>query len=80
MKLSKESRKELLEIGKNIPPQKNKNLYTNNAGSREKINQYIDLISNKINKIHQQFIEQNKSFSAIQIRDTYLGKNEKNRD
>ncbi|SNR54472.1 Site-specific recombinase XerD [Lutibacter agarilyticus] len=45
----------------------------------QEINQYIDLISNKINKIHQQFIEQNKSFSAIQIRDTYLGKNEKNK-
>lgn len=45
----------------------------------QEINQYIDLISNKINKIHQQFIEKNSSFSAVQIRDTYLGKNEKNK-
>ena len=45
----------------------------------QEINQYIDLISNKINKIHQQFIDQNGSFSAIQIRDTYLGKNEKSK-
>jgi len=45
----------------------------------QEINQYIDVISNKINRIHQQFIEQNSSFSAIQIRDTYLGKNEKNK-
>ena len=45
----------------------------------QEINQYIDVISNKINRIHQQFIEQNSSFSAIQIRDTYLGKNENNK-
>ncbi len=37
------------------------------------------MISNKINKIHQQFIEKNSTFSAVQIRDTYLGKNEKNK-
>ncbi|MFD1292339.1 site-specific integrase [Lutibacter holmesii] len=42
----------------------------------QEINQYIDLISNKINKIHQQFIEDNKPFTAIQIRDKYLGKDE----
>jgi integrase len=42
----------------------------------QEINQYIDLISNKINKIHQQFIEKDKPFTAIQIRDVYLGKDE----
>lgn len=41
----------------------------------QEINQYIDLISNKINKVHQQFIDDNKPFTSIQIRDTYLGKN-----
>ena len=41
----------------------------------QEINQYIDLISNKINKIHQQFIEIGKPFTSIQIRDIYLGKN-----
>lgn len=40
----------------------------------QEINQYIDLISNKIYKIHQQYIDQNKSFTALNIRDTYLGK------
>ncbi|WP_245856997.1 Arm DNA-binding domain-containing protein [Lutibacter flavus] len=42
----------------------------------QEINQYIDLISNKINKIHQKFIENDKRFTSLDIRDTYLGKNE----
>ncbi len=42
----------------------------------QEVNQYIDLITNKIYKIHQQFITEDKSFTAIDIRDTYLGKNE----
>jgi integrase len=42
----------------------------------QEINQYIDLISNKINKIQQKFINEDKSFTSIDIRDTYLGKNE----
>jgi site-specific recombinase XerD len=41
----------------------------------QEINQYLDLISNKLYKIHQQFIDQNKSFTSISIRDAYLGKN-----
>ena len=40
----------------------------------QEINQYIDLISNKINKIHQHLIDKEKIFSAVQIRDIYLGK------
>ena len=40
----------------------------------QEVNQYLDLISNKINKIHQRFIEEDKLFTSINIRDTYLGK------
>ena len=40
----------------------------------QEVNQYIELITNKINKIHQKFIEQDKRFTSIQIRDAYLGK------
>jgi len=42
----------------------------------QEINQYIDLISNKIYKIHQRFIDEDKTFTAINVRDTYLGKDE----
>lgn len=45
------------------------------SSEAQEINQYIDLISNKINKIHQQFIQDEKPFTSINIRDTYLGKN-----
>ncbi|GGK48498.1 MULTISPECIES: site-specific integrase [Flavobacteriaceae] len=41
----------------------------------QEINQYIDLIINKINKIHQRFVESEKRFTSIQIRDAFLGKN-----
>lgn len=43
----------------------------------QEINQYTDLISNKIYKIHQHYIDQNKSFTALNIRDAYLGKDRK---
>ncbi|NQW37307.1 MAG: hypothetical protein HQ471_09905 [Flavobacteriales bacterium] len=38
-----------------------------------KINQYLDIIQNKIYKIHQSFIENDKPFSAELIRKHYLG-------
>lgn len=45
----------------------------------QKINQFIDIIQNKIYKIHQNFVENNTSYSASTILDHYLGKNEKNK-
>jgi len=46
------------------------------SSEAQEINQYIDLISNKINKIHQRFVQEDKSFTSSNIIDTYLGKNE----
>ncbi len=45
----------------------------------KKINQYIDIIQNKIFKIHQNFVENDTSYSAEKIRNYYLGKNEANK-
>ena len=42
----------------------------------QKINTFIDIIQNKIYKIHQKFIENNTHYSAEKIRDRYLGKDE----
>jgi len=42
----------------------------------QEINQYIDLITNKVLKIHQRFIDEDKYFNAQNIRDAYIGKNE----
>ena len=42
----------------------------------QKINQFIDIIYHKVYKIHQNFIEKNINYTAITIRDSYLGKNE----
>ncbi len=46
------------------------------SSEAQEINQYMDLISNKINKIHQRFVDENMPFTSISILDTYLGKNE----
>ncbi|MFA5297464.1 MAG: site-specific integrase [Lutibacter sp.] len=46
------------------------------SSEAQEINQYLDLISNKINKIHQRFVEEEKPFTSINIIDTYSGKNE----
>lgn len=42
----------------------------------QKINQFIDIIYHNVYKIHQNFIENNISYTAIKIRDYYLGKND----
>jgi hypothetical protein len=42
----------------------------------QEINQYIELITNKINKIHQKFVDLGNPFTSLNIRDKYLGKDE----
>ena len=46
------------------------------SSEAQEINQYMDSISNKINKIHQRFVDENKPFTSKSILDTYLGRNE----
>lgn len=42
----------------------------------QEINQYIELITNKLNKIHQKFVDLGKPFTSLNIRDKYLGKDQ----
>lgn len=42
----------------------------------QEINQYIDLITNKINKIQRNFVELGVSYTSKNIRDKYQGKDE----
>jgi len=44
-----------------------------------KINQYLDIIQNKIYKIHQNFVEKELPFTAELIRKYFLGVNENNK-
>lgn len=46
------------------------------SSEAQEINQYMDSISNKINKIHQRFVDEDKPFTSKSILDTYLGRNE----
>ena len=46
------------------------------SSEAQEINQFIDTISNKINKIQQRFVEEEKPYTSKSILDTYLGRNE----
>ncbi|QTD38981.1 site-specific integrase [Polaribacter batillariae] len=46
------------------------------SGEAQQLNKYIDSIANRIYKIHQKLVEENKLITAINIRNIYQGKNE----
>ena len=46
------------------------------SAEAKQLNQYLDSISNKIYKIHQRLVDENKIISAVNIRNIYQGKNE----
>jgi len=46
------------------------------SSESQQLNKYIDSISNKIYKIHQQLVSENKLISASIIKNLYHGKNE----
>jgi len=46
------------------------------SGEAQQLNKYIDSIANRIYKIHQRLVEENKLITAINIRNIYQGKNE----
>ncbi len=45
----------------------------------QQLNKYIDTISNKLYKIHQRLVEENKLITAVKIRDIYRGKSERSK-
>lgn len=47
--------------------------YTNEI---QELNHYIDIIKNKIYQIHRKLVNENKSITAILLRDIYIGKDE----
>ncbi len=49
------------------------------SSEAQELNRYIDLITNKIYKIHQRLIEENKLITALKVRDIYQGKEEKHK-
>ncbi|MDD7914915.1 site-specific integrase [Polaribacter ponticola] len=46
------------------------------SGEAQQLNKYIDSIANRIYKIHQRLVEENKLITAINIRNIFQGKNE----
>ncbi len=48
-----------------------------NSQEAKNTNRYIDIITNKIYKIYERLIDENKTVSAVKLRDIYQGKYEK---
>ncbi|AOW16882.1 recombinase [Polaribacter vadi] len=46
------------------------------SAEAQQLNRYIDDISNKIHKIHQKLVEENKKITALKIREIFCGKDE----
>lgn len=47
-----------------------------NSLDAKELNRYIDVVSNKIHRIHQKLIDDNKRITAVNLKDIYQGKNE----
>jgi len=41
------------------------------------LNQYLDTVRSRINRIHRQLVENNKPFTSLDVKNLYLGKGEK---
>ncbi|ARV14870.1 site-specific integrase [Polaribacter sp. SA4-12] len=47
------------------------------SAEAQQLNRYIDDISNKIHKIHQKLVEENKKITALRIKEIFCGKDER---
>ncbi|AOW20171.1 site-specific integrase [Urechidicola croceus] len=50
-----------------------------NSSESQQLNRYIDSISNKVYKIHQKLVEEDKTITALKIRNLLNGKEKQNR-
>ncbi len=80
LRLTVNGRRSELSISRKVDPEKwnartgkmkGTNLTTN------QLNSYLDSIRNKINKIHARLMEEDQSFTSLDIKNLYLGKGEK---
>lgn len=69
-----------LSISRKVDPQKwsarTGKMKGTNLEANE-LNQYLDTVRSRINRIHRQLIEDNKPFTSLDVKNLYLGKGEK---
>lgn len=80
LRLTVNGQRSELSISRKVDPEKwnarTGKMKGTNLGANQ-LNSYLDLVRNKINKIHAQLIDKNQPFTSADIKDLYKGKNTK---
>ncbi|MBO6531935.1 MAG: site-specific integrase [Muricauda sp.] len=80
LRLTVNGKRSELSISRKVDPQKwnarTGKMKGTNLESNE-LNQYLDTVRSRINKIHRQLVEDNKPFTSLDVKNLYLGKGEK---
>ena len=80
LRLTVNGKRSELSISKKVDPEKWNARTGRMRGSNPEvvqINQYLDTVRNKVNKIHQRFVDEEKPFTALDIKNVYQNKDEK---
>lgn len=80
LRLTVNGQRSELSISRKVDPQKwsarTGKMKGTNLEANE-LNQYLDTVRSRINRIHRQLVEDNKPFTSLDVKNLYLGKGEK---
>ena len=80
LRLTVNGQRSELSVSRKVDPQKwsarTGKMKGTNLEANE-LNQYLDTVRSRINKIHRQLVEENKPFTSSDVKNLYLGKGEK---
>jgi integrase len=80
LRLTVNGQRSELSVSRKVDPQKwnarTGKMKGTNLEANE-LNQYLDTVRSRINRIHRQLVEDNKPFTSLDIKNLYLGKGEK---
>ena len=80
LRLTVNGQRSELSVSRKVDPQKwsarTGKMKGTNLEANE-LNQYLDTVRSRINRIHRQLVEDNKPFTSLDVKNLYLGKGEK---
>lgn len=80
LRLTVDGQRSELSVSRKVDPQKWSARMGKMKGTNfeaNELNQYLDTVRSKINRIHRQLVEDNKTFTSSDVKNLYLGKGEK---
>ncbi|MBA4746849.1 MAG: site-specific integrase [Muricauda sp.] len=80
LRLTVNGQRSELSVSRKVDPQKWSARMGKMKGTNfeaNELNQYLDTVRSKINRIHRQLVEDNKPFTSSDVKNLYLGKGEK---